>query len=100
MEKEMFGFSNRLKNLREKLGITQSELARRLSLTRSSVNSWEMGIAVPSTPFIVELARLFSVTTDYLLGLDENMTIHTDGLSEREISLLLDMLDYFHRDKR
>ena len=96
----MFGFSNRLKNLREKLGITQSELARRLSLTRSSVNSWEMGIAVPSTPFIVELARLFSVTTDYLLGLDETMTIHTDGLSEREISLLLDMLDYFHRDKR
>lgn len=99
MEKEMFGFSNRLKELREKTGITQAELGRRLSLTRSSINSWEMGLSVPSTPFIVEVARLFHVTTDYLLGLDDNATLSTEGLTNKEIALLLNMLDYFHEKK-
>lgn len=89
----MFGFSERLKGLRKNMGITQSDLAKKLSLTRASVNAWEMGLSVPSTPFIVELARLFHVSTDYLLGLDNNITISTDTLSDKEIAVIMNMID-------
>ena len=91
----MHDFPTRLKELRNKLGYTQSDLAKKLSLTRASINAWEMGLSAPSTPFLVELSRLFHVTTDYLLGLDECVTIRTDNLSDREISALLNTIEAF-----
>ena len=100
MEKTMYGFSNRLKNLREKMGYTQSDLAKKLSLTRASVNAWEMGLSSPSTPFVVELSRLFHVTTDYLLGLDDCLTIRTDNLTEREISVILNTIECFNDSRK
>ena len=62
--------AEKIKALRESNNMTQNDVAKRLGITRSSVNAWEMGISVPSTMYIVELAQLFSVSTDYLLGLD------------------------------
>ncbi|MBQ6998649.1 MAG: helix-turn-helix transcriptional regulator [Clostridia bacterium] len=93
----MHGFSDRLKNLREQMNLTQSDLAKRLSLTRSSVNAWEMGLSAPSTPFIVELSKVFHVTTDYLLGLDDRTTIRTDGLSSDEVSVIINTIECFRR---
>lgn len=95
MEKNMHGFSDRIKNLREKAGLTQAELAKKLSLTRASVNAWEMGLSAPSTPFIVELSRLFHVTTDYLLGLDDGVIIRTDKLTDKEIAAVMNVIDCF-----
>mgnify|MGYP003262045580 CR=1 FL=1 len=85
----------KIKQLREKSEMTQAELARELGLTRSSINAWEMGLSVPSTPFIVELAKLFGVSTDYLLGLDTTATLKVDGLSEREVSILTELVACF-----
>ena len=96
MDKTMHDFPNRLKELRAKMGYTQSDLAKKLSLTRASVNAWEMGLAAPSTPFIVELSRLFHVTTDYLLGLEDCVIIRTDNLSDREISAILNIVEAFN----
>lgn len=100
MVKTMHDFPDRLKELRSKLGYTQSDLAKKLSLTRASVNAWEMGLSAPSTPVIVELAGLFNVTTDYLLGLDECITIRTNELSDREISALLNTVEAFRESHR
>ncbi len=80
--------SDRVKFLREQKNMTQSELARKLSITRSSVNAWEMGISVPSTQYIVELANMFQVSTDYLLGVDVSATINVSGLSEQDIQVI------------
>lgn len=80
--------SERVKFLREQQNITQSELARKLSITRSSINAWEMGISVPSTQYIVELAHIFQVSTDYLLGVDVSATINVSGLSEQDIQVI------------
>ena len=91
----MYGLADRIKNLREKTGLTQAALAKKLSLTRASINAWEMGLSVPSTPFIVELSNLFHVSTDYLLGLDECASIRTDGLSQQEISVLINTIECF-----
>ena len=99
MEKELFVFAEKVKALREKLNMTQSELAKRLELTRASVNGWEMGLSIPSTPILAELSRTFNVSTDYLLGLEEGATLKIDNLSEREVAILVDMIEYFKENK-
>lgn len=91
----MHGFSDRLKDLRGKMNLTQADLAKKLSLTRASVNAWEMGLSAPSTPFIVELSRLFNVSTDYLLGLDDTAVIRTDDLSDEEIAVIMNTVQCF-----
>lgn len=80
--------ADKIKTLREQKGITQAELAKQLGITRSSVNAWEMGISVPSTQYIVELAYIFKVSTDYLLGVDTTATVSVAGLSEKDIALV------------
>ena len=85
----------KIKMLREKKGITQSELAHQLGITRSGVNAWEMGISTPSTHYIILLAKFFNVSSDYLLGLSDTTTISVDGLSNREIASLLEIIECY-----
>ena len=87
--------ADKIKTLREKKGVTQSELANTLGITRSAVNAWEMGITVPSTQYVVELAKFFNVSADYLLGLSSTSTISVDGLNEREIASLVEIAECY-----
>ena len=95
MSKELFSLAEKIKLLREKAGLTQSELARVLGLSRSAVNAWEMGLSVPSTQYVVELAKNFKVSADFLLGLEENATIQVKGLTRKQVAVLLDTIDCF-----
>lgn len=95
MLKELFTLADRLKNLRENSGLTQSDIARSFGISRSSVNSWEMGLSVPSTQYIVELAKKFEVSTDYLLGLEETSTISVKGLTQKQVSVLVETAECF-----
>ena len=95
MSKELFLLSEKIKLLREKAGMTQSELSRNLGLTRSAVNAWEMGLSVPSTQYIVELAKCFNVSTDYLLGMDDTSTLSIKGLTHKQVAAVLDTIKCF-----
>ena len=90
--------ADKIKLLREKQGITQAELARRLGVTRSGVNAWEMGISVPSTQYIVELAQFFGVSADYLLGLESTTTVSVEGLSDREIASIIEIINCYRQN--
>lgn len=91
--------ADKIKILREKRGITQAELARKLGVTRSGVNAWEMGISVPSTQYIAELSVFFGVSVDYLLGLNNTSTISVEGLSDREIASILEIIQCYKNNK-
>ena len=90
--------ADKIKLLREKRGITQAELARELGVTRSGVNAWEMGISVPSTQYITELSVFFGVSVDYLLGLNNTATISVEGLTDREIASILDVIQCYRNN--
>ena len=85
--------ADRIKALRESRGWTQAELARKMNMTRNGINSWEQGFSMPSPPSLVELARLFSVSTDYLLGVEKHNTVNVAGLTERDVALLAQLVE-------
>ena len=87
--------ADRIKQLRDQNNMTQAELARKLHITRSAVNSWEMGISVPSTALLMDLANLFHVSTDFLLGMQKNATIDVSELNDQEVLLLQQLMAYF-----
>ncbi|MCM1125355.1 MAG: helix-turn-helix domain-containing protein [Lachnospiraceae bacterium] len=91
--------ADKIKYLREKNNLTQSALAKKLNVTRSSVNAWEMGISVPSTALIVDLAKLFQVSTDYLLGLDASATLDISSLNDKETMIVYELVEYFKSQK-
>ena len=85
--------ADRIKTLREENQMTQAELARRLSITRASVNAWEMGISVPSTQYIVELAGIFH----YLLDVDRSASISIAGLTEADVRIVYALVEHLRR---
>ncbi|MGM9670751.1 MAG: helix-turn-helix domain-containing protein [Oscillospiraceae bacterium] len=84
-----------IKSLRETAKFSQAELARRLDVSRSSVNAWEMGLSMPTAQYLVALAKIFHVSTDYLLGVEPDMRLVLDGYSQQEVELVYQLVRYF-----
>ena len=99
MEKGLHLLAEKIRSLREQLGLTQAELAKKLGLTRSSINAWEMGLSVPSTPLIVDLSRFFGISTDFLLGIEEGSVVKVGGLSPKEVAIIVDIISCFTDNK-
>ena len=60
-----------IKELRKEKGLSQEKLAALLGVTQDSISLWELDKRIPDTLYVVEMAKLFDVTTDYLLGLSD-----------------------------
>ena len=58
----------RLKELRKKSGMTQTDLAKKLGVTKCTISTWETGSRTPSFDKLNELCDLFDVRLDYLTG--------------------------------
>ena len=59
--------NERIKQLRKKSGFTQLELAEKVHVTDKAVSKWETGEGNPEISILIELAKIFNVTLDYLL---------------------------------
>lgn len=86
---------SRIARLREQAGISQSELARRMNISRAGVQSWECGENYPSTDNLISLAKIFHVSTDYLLDIDATNTLNLDNYSSDEQGIVFRLLQYF-----
>lgn len=91
--------ADRIKALREARGWTQAEHARRMNMTRNGINSWEQGLSMPSPPSLVDLARLFSVSTDYLLGVENYSAVNVTGLNEEDVALLAQLAERLRENR-
>ena len=60
-------FGEKIQSLRKSRGWSQERLAEQIDVTRQALSKWENGTAVPDTANVIRLARLFEVSTDYLL---------------------------------
>lgn len=80
----VYDFGYRLKEAREKRKLTQAQVAARLNLTRSSISSYENNVALPSVEILIQLALIYRVSVDYLLGMNHRKAIYLDGLSPKQ----------------
>ena len=85
-----------IKELRERTGLSQFALAKKVGVTRSAVNAWEMGLSIPTIQYVAELAQLFHVSADYMLGIDNTESVYIGSLSDEEKHILYSLLNYFH----
>ena len=81
------------------MGLSQSALARKLGVTRSSVNAWEMELSSPTAAYLVEMALLFHTTTDDILGLGQEEQISLRGMTEQEKKLIYSLVEYINSQK-
>ena len=61
---------NRIKELRKAKNISQQKLADMLQVHQTAVSQWETARTAPDMTSLTAMARIFGVSTDYLLGLD------------------------------
>ena len=87
----------RIKELRKQHNLTQSDLAKILGISRSAVNSWEQGISTPSTKYLIELAKTFKTSTDYLLGIDKTATLDISGLEVNDAQIIYTMVNHLRK---
>jgi transcriptional regulator with XRE-family HTH domain len=63
-------FGNRLKKLRDKEGLYQTDVAKGLGISQASVNAWENDKRQPSIDMILKICDYFKVTPNYLFGFE------------------------------
>ncbi|MCI9112448.1 MAG: helix-turn-helix domain-containing protein [Eubacterium sp.] len=78
--------NEKIKELRLLNGFNQVELAKRLGLTKQTISNWENNNIQPSIEMLEALADLFSVSTDYLLGRENNRELDSTGLTNEQIN--------------
>lgn len=90
----------RLKKLREDRKLTQEELAIALGVSKATIGAYERGDNTPPADMLIKLSDIFRVTTDYILGLENNNVIVLDKLTNDKqasikniINLIIDLTE-------
>lgn len=91
----IYNFADRIRYLRDKSGLTQTDLANKLGISRSAVNSWEMSLTAPSLSNLVEMSKIFKVSVDYLVSASEKMFIDISDLSAEQKEVVLKLIACF-----
>lgn len=89
----MVNMGNKLKNLRKQKRLTQKQVADRIGLAISAVSSYEAGTRYPSYDVLIKLARIYHVSTDYLLGMTDKKELDISGLNSEEIEAISQLVN-------
>jgi|SRR5690625_2543018 len=95
----MLIFRERLRALREQNNFEQKDMGKKLNITASAYGFYEQGRNEPSLQTLVEIAKIFDVSTDYLLGLSNTEKIPVNYSLAKNIVLSKDELEIIRRMK-
>ncbi|MBQ2985693.1 MAG: helix-turn-helix transcriptional regulator [Clostridia bacterium] len=91
----MVDFGDRLRAIRIKRGMSQSQLAKKIRVTSGAVSSYENSTRRPSYEVLVRIARCFDVSTDYLLGLEKPLLLDLSVLTSKQRNIVNELMDEF-----
>ena len=83
----------RINELRIAMGWSQVQLAEKLNISKQTVSNWENENIQPSIEMLVRIAKLFHVSTDYLLGLDNIPIINVEGLPKSFVAHITQIIE-------
>lgn len=78
----------RIRQLRCQRNLSQIELARQVGVSKSVISSYENNVHFPPYDVLLKIARLFDVSTDYLLNASRDQVINVDGLTDTQINAI------------
>lgn len=79
-------FGDRIKTLRKAHNYSQVQLAQKLDVSKQTVSNWENNNILPSIEMLIKISTFFSVSTDYLLELNDRQYIEITGLSDLHLA--------------
>ncbi len=82
-----------IRKLRLARNLSQVDLAKALGVTKQSVSNWENNNILPSIDMLIRLAHFFSVSTDYILGLNQTKYIEVTGLTDCQLAHITAIID-------
>lgn len=89
--------NQKIRELRLARNLSQVELAKILGVSKQSVSNWENDNIQPSVEMLVKISSVFSVSTDYLLGLDSGEYIDVSDLPVDIIAHIRQIIDDFRK---
>ena len=95
----MINFGRKVKLLRKERGLTQKQLADMVGVAVSAISAYESGNRYPTYSGLITLARIFHVSTDYLLGIANTRIVDVSGLEENEIDVIIHMINVLRERK-
>lgn len=94
----MLDFGELLRKLREAAELTQEQLGDRLHMSKSMIYYYEHSRRDPSAEVLMQLAEIFHVSVDYLLGREKKkQTIDLSGLPDKDIEFVQDVVSFLRR---
>ena len=94
-------FADRIAKLRVAKGLSQHQLSQMLGVKRSVVSYYESVDRLPSYDVLMEMSRVFNVSTDYLLkGKDASRVIQVSDLSEKELDVVMGVINALREKKQ
>ena len=89
----MVNLGEKLRTLRLEKHITQTEMSRQIGVSKAMISSYELEQRQPSYGVLVKFAAFFGVTTDFLLGLEKGRAVSVEGLTEREVEMIANLIE-------
>lgn len=89
----MVNMGEKLKTLWIQKNLTQKQVADRIGLAISAISSYESGVRYPSLETLIKFARIYHVSTDYLLGVTDIRDMDISGLNDDETTLVSQLVD-------
>ena len=90
---EKIDFGQRVRILRDKKGLSQKDLADRLGMPRSIVSTYENGRRMPTYGKLIKLACVFEVSTDYLLGVENDRILDLSELNDDQTNSIKEIVE-------
>ncbi|MCI8589348.1 MAG: helix-turn-helix transcriptional regulator [Clostridiales bacterium] len=91
----MFDFGARIQQLRINHNMSQEDLGKRLHRSKSVICGYENNVRIPPLDVLVNMAVIFNVSLDYLVGIDKNEMVSINGLKDSQKNLIHALIDEF-----
>lgn len=89
----MVNMGDKMKTLRVERNFTQKQVADRVGVAVSAISSYESGMRYPSYEVLIRYARMFHVSSDYLLGISSKRTLDVSALDDHEIEVISQLIE-------
>lgn len=89
----MVEMGKKLRRLRKAKRMTQEELGNVVGVSNVMISSYELSTRQPTYEVMIRLAKYFEVSVDYLFGLDKELAVSVEGLSDKHLALVISIID-------